>query len=142
MEQIIATVGVVVFKKNDPESVCLVEHTVSAGHMTGSYGLPSGKIEPHESSVDAAVREMREESGLISAPECMVFVKQYHADIEQKDGVKRFSWDVYRCQDYSGDLKASDETRPLWVRKNDFSKIAHFLPNVLDAIEQANHCRT
>ena len=135
-QSIIATVGVVVIKKDDPEAVCLVKHLALANHITGVYGLPSGKIEKNESPVDAAVRELHEESGLLSAPKHMVFLKQYYAKIQQKDGMKRMTWDVYHCCSYQGELKESEETSPIWVKKINLSKITNFLPNVLEAIAQ------
>ncbi|MDP3957045.1 MAG: NUDIX hydrolase [bacterium] len=136
-QKTIATVGVVVFKNDDPESVCLVEHLAGAHHMTGTYGLPAGKIELGETPLNAAVREMREETGLVATSEDMLFLKRYFAEIEQKDGVKKFSWDVFVCREYSGDFKESEETKPQWVRLEDFVKINRFLPNVKNAVEEA-----
>ena len=136
-QKIVATVGVVIFKNDDLESVCLVEHLAGAHHMTGTYGLPAGKIEPEEASVDAAVREMQEETGLLATPRDMVFLKRYFAVIEQKEGTKKFAWDVYICRRYSGRLRASEETRPQWIRMKDFVKINRFLPNVKNAVEEA-----
>lgn len=136
-KKIVATVGVVVFKDDDPESVCLVEHLAGAHHMTGTYGLPSGKIELQETSVDAAMREMQEETGLLTTPRDMIFLRRYFAEIIQKDGIKNFSWDVYLCQRYSGILTGSEETKPQWVKMEYFGKIDRFLPNVKNAVAEA-----
>jgi len=133
----VATVGVVIFKNDDPESVCLVEHLAGAKHMTGAYGLPAGRIEPGETPIDAAVREMQEETGLVTTPFDMIFLKQYSAEIEQKDGMKKMSYDVYVCRKYTGSLRGSEETRPQWVKVKDFTKIDRFLPNVKNAVEEA-----
>lgn len=131
----IPTIGVVVFRESDPSQVCLAEHLPGAKHRTGSWGLLSGKIEPGETPVEAAVREMREESGLIGKEEDMVFVKQFRASIEQKDGVKDFVWDVYWCRLYTGELRESDETKPHWIPIETIGALKGLLPNIKNALD-------
>lgn len=62
----IPTVGVLVYRNDE---VLLVCHGESAGHLTGVYGLPAGRLGEGESEIEAAVRELEEESGLMTSPE-------------------------------------------------------------------------
>ena len=107
-------VGVVVFKD---DQVLLVKHLDGASHLTGSYGLPAGRIEPGESKIDAAKRELEEESGLVALPENLVELPNvYSATIERKTGIAKFEMTSYLCTGYAGTLTDSDETSPLFVK--------------------------
>lgn len=109
---IIPTVGVVAFKG---QQVLLVRHGEAAGHLTGRYGLPGGRFEEGETAVQAAEREFEEETGLtvfegalVSFPENLFFAK-----IERKDGtIKEFSFEVFLCTNFSGDISGTEETHP------------------------------
>ena len=47
-------------------------------HLGGSWEVPGGRVEPHESPVDAVVRELREELGIeVEPPEPLTF--SWHA---------------------------------------------------------------
>jgi len=61
MENVIKTAGVLVFLGNN---VLLVRHGEKAGHMNDTYGVPAGRLNLSESSIEAAVRELLEETGL------------------------------------------------------------------------------
>jgi len=63
MQMPIKTVGVILFRD---DQVLLVCHGEKASHKNGVYGLPAGRIEEGENSKQAAVRELREESDLIT----------------------------------------------------------------------------
>lgn len=55
------TVGAAAFILNDEGKILLVKHTY--GHL--NWELPGGGGEPNESPVDTAVREVKEETGLV-----------------------------------------------------------------------------
>jgi ADP-ribose pyrophosphatase YjhB (NUDIX family) len=59
-ENPVPTVGVIVF---DNDNVLLVRSGKASAHVTGSYGLPAGRIEPGEDEVSAARRELQEKTG-------------------------------------------------------------------------------
>lgn len=61
MIQIIKTTGVLVFNKN---RVLLVCHKKGSGHLNNTYGLPAGHINLDETYIEAASRELMEETGL------------------------------------------------------------------------------
>ena len=133
---LIQSVGVIVF---DGNKVLLVKHGKGATHLTGVYGLPSGKIEPGEKNINAAVRELHEETGLVTTSTDLIpLPKVYRATIEQKDGVKVFDWHVFLCKKYSGNLRETHETKPLWISINELTTLI-LLPNVEEAITESRN---
>ena len=133
MKSVIPTVAVVVFKK---EFVLLVKHGEEAGHLTGTYGLPAGRIERGESSEQSALRELKEETGL-TATKLERLPTEHFASIKRKDGTfKDFSLISFKCMNYEGQLKSSEETDPEWVSLDRLGDIK-LLPNVNLIISEA-----
>lgn len=136
MSVIIHAVAVLIF---DEGKVLLVRHEVGAGHLSGVYGLPAGKIHDGESEISAAIRELQEETGLTTTPESLVEFtdNEYTGTFPRKDGAELTStMKVFICQHYTGKLKGSIETTPVWV---DIKKIHKYnlLPNVAKAVQDA-----
>ncbi|NNG38568.1 8-oxo-dGTP diphosphatase [Flexivirga sp. ID2601S] len=83
------------------------------GFGAGRVVALGGHVEPGESSLEAAVRETREESGLLVAPDDFAAAGQV-----------RFRWadtpawdmdvDLFRATRWTGDIVASDELEPEW----------------------------
>jgi 8-oxo-dGTP pyrophosphatase MutT (NUDIX family) len=132
-------VGVVCFNKKDQNQIVVVRHGEKAQHLTGSVGLPSGRLEESETDLSAAVREFSEETGLTSSAE---FFKDLGfpfepVKIERKDGtIKTFSWHLFLCKDYSGDLKSSEETTPDWINIKELEEL-ETIANTIAAIKKA-----
>lgn len=111
----IQTVGVLIFQD---EKVLLVRHGEAASHLTGWYGVPAGRPEENESLLRAAVRELHEETGLVTHASTLIQLrlKVPDVDIPRKDGTtKRFTIRLFYCQSYTGQLQSSAETIPEWV---------------------------
>jgi 8-oxo-dGTP pyrophosphatase MutT (NUDIX family) len=138
--KIIPTVGVVAIAD---DKVLLVRHKEGAGHITGVYGLPSGRINDDESEQQAAAREFHEETGLYAKDiDFREFENNYFtADILRKDGtVKRYGWKVFKVKNFFGELRSSDETTPEWISLKDLNKIdakKMLLPNTVKAVAGA-----
>lgn len=130
---IIPTVAVLIIKDSQ---VLLVKHGPAAMHIDDKVGLPSGHIEPGETEIQAAVRELKEETGLDATEKNLAeFSNNYYtARIPLKDGSnKEYGWKVFLCKEYSGHLQGSDETTPFWHNISDLD-ILPLLPNVKEAI--------
>lgn len=68
------------------------------------WALPGGGIEPHESSEEAIIREIQEETGL------RVTITRKVAEYTPLCALARFTH-VYECTPYAGQLTTSPETR-------------------------------
>ncbi|KAK7020582.1 hypothetical protein VNI00_017711 [Paramarasmius palmivorus] len=105
------------------------------GFGMGKYNGFGGKVEPGETSLDAAVRELEEEAGIKA--------NLQHAGVlfflsEGED--KAFHIDIYRGEEYTGQPTESDEMRPEWFSTQDtppipFDKMwetdCHWIPLLL-----------
>ncbi len=127
----VQSVGVVVIKGDE---VLLVENGSSSSHKNGSFGLPAGKVDPGETHIQAARRELKEETGLDAAEESLIPLKVLEATIQQKQGVVNFIWHTFLCTLYTGDLQSTEETTPRWVPINELPNIPNLLPNVEAAV--------
>ena len=132
----IPTVGVVAFKD---DSVLLVRHGETAGHITGKYGLPGGRTEEGETPLQAAKREFEEETGLSTTESGMVTFPDniWHAVIPRKDGTtKEFSFEIFLCKYFQGEIRGTEETMPEWVRLDSVESY-DLLPNIASIIKRA-----
>ena len=128
MNHFIESVGVLIYKGR--EEVLLVKHGDSASHLTGAYGLPAGRVEEGETHIDAAIRELEEETGLqTKRNDLEQLPRVYQATIERKEGSKTFNFRVYICHSHSGELRETDETIPSWVSIQDLENYS-LLPNI------------
>lgn len=143
------TVGVLIFNENN-DKVLMVKHTGAAQNEEGIYGIPAGKIELGESPQEAAIRELSEETGLVTSEKSLEKFENnfFGADlVRTKTGELRHGhMRVYHCKVYKGELKEDEKTLPEWVDLDTIKKWAvedegkevwekkRLMPNISNAI--------
>lgn len=131
MNNPIKTAGVVAFTE-DRKRVLLIKHSESAGHKTGVWGIPAGKVEKGENELMTAVRELAEEAGIEveDLQELMPLPQTYSATIERKDGMKHYALNafVYILQKDT-QVSGSEEGEVYMIKVEEVKKLP-LLPNV------------
>jgi len=130
----IPAIGVLII---DNGKVLMVKHTENAQHLTDTYALPSGRLEPGESLQSGAIRELFEETGIVAEEDDLIKIpKPFYADILRKSGeTLSFKWDVFVAKKFTGEIRESDETIPEWVDLDKVSSL-NLIINTENAINE------
>lgn len=83
----------------------------------GGVQFPGGHVEPEESFVACAIREVKEETGLTVRNLKLCGVKQF-----QNEDDSRYIIFYFKTKDFSGVLKSSEEGRVFWIPREDLTK--------------------
>ena len=79
----------------------------------GYYNAPGGHIELEETSIEAAIRETKEETGLTVSE----LKERGTLRFQFKDGMRMVCY-VFTTGTWEGELKECDEAKPFWADRN------------------------
>lgn len=89
------------------------------GFGKGQWNGAGGKIEPGESSVDAARREVQEEIGVQVGELKQAATMEFYLASDHADYPTHVRCDVYVCLDWAGEPSESEEMAPQWFGVRD-----------------------
>jgi len=130
-----AVAGVVVLRGDE---VLLVRPGEMSHHELGVWGVLGGHVDSGETTVEAAVRETYEETGLVVLPGDLIELpRKYTAELARRDGsLELMVWTVDTTAVFSGTLRTTQETTPRWIPLVSLPDV-RLQMNVADAIAQA-----
>ena len=76
--------------------------------------FPGGHVEPGESFVESAIREVYEETGLTIENPILCGIKQF-----QEDDSPRYMVLLFKTNKFTGEIKNSPEGQVYWIERND-----------------------
>lgn len=92
--------------------------SVSRKKSQNKYGLLGGRVELNETSYEAAIRESKEEAGIIVTKAIFLYTRFYASEYP---GAECFDADVYYAIDWFGDPIDSDEGAVKWLTVADLT---------------------
>ncbi len=102
------------------------------GNKSGYYDIPGGKIEENETPEDAAIREMKEETGI----EVSNLTPKGFFEVEYQD--RKYIFDVFMAQKYEGKPQNFEENTSEWIAIDELLNKENILSNILILDEKIN----
>ena len=95
------------------------------GRKIGYYDIPGGKIEADETPEDAAIREMKEETGI----DVSNLKRKGIFEVEYPD--RKFTFDVFVAKEYQGNPQSFEENTAEWIEIDKLLNKEKILSNIL-----------
>lgn len=103
----------------------LITKYKSGNKKEGYYDIPGGKIESGEKPEDAAIREMKEETGI----DVKNLIYKGVMKVEYPDRI--FNFKVFRANDYKGEPQEFEENTSAWIEINELLQKNKLLSNII-----------
>lgn len=88
------------------------------------YDVPGGKIEDNQDSVQASIREFKEETGI------EIVNQKYKGNVIIEYPNKIFDFDIYIVDEYNGIPVESNENYAMWVNINSLLNESKLFPSI------------
>lgn len=88
------------------------------------YDIPGGKIEENETSVQASIREFREETGI------EIINPEYKGNVIVEYPNRIFDFDIYVVNKYKGEPKEFEENYSMWIDIQKLIKEEKVFPSI------------
>lgn len=96
------------------------------------YDIPGGKIEENETSVQAAIREFKEETGI------EIINPIYKGNVIVEYPKRLFDFDIYIANTYIGEPKEFEENFSMWIDIEKLIKEEKVFPSI-EIIKHLSH---
>ena len=95
--------------------------------------LPGGHVKKDENFYDSIIREVKEETNLTILHPILCGIEEY----KKTDNNDRYVILFYKCNEFVGELKSSNEGRVFWIKRKDLNqyKLSLDLDRILKVIE-------
>lgn len=95
--------------------------------------FPGGHVEAGESLVSSVIREIKEETGLTVSQLELCGVQNW----TEEEGAYRYLVFFYKTNQFSGQLKSSDEGEVFWINRSDLAnyQLANSFSEMLEVFE-------
>ena len=117
---------VLIFNKDD--EILIIKRSKTAPWMPNKWSLVGGGVEKNENYLDAAIREVKEETSLKVSS-----LKKIDEVFSEKENCNII---FYQTNTFKGDVKLNFENSKFkWVNKNDYNTY-EYVPDVKNLIEK------
>jgi ADP-ribose pyrophosphatase YjhB (NUDIX family) len=121
-------------------SSVLLARRANTGYMDGKWALPSGHMEEHEVPRESAIREAREELGVVISPDHLEFIHvSYRPEHDETGDRVDFYFRTWRWDGEPQNCEPEKCSEVRWFRPFEFPPESEWMPHVFFALNH-RHC--